>query len=108
MATSSSAAAASAPVVTAPSSSISTLSGGSSSGGSGAPLINANAAQFREIHKNTWLKRLTAEGKKITVGPKVSGYTHILLIKKIITYVCIYAVAPKRLILYNIRRKVFT
>ncbi|XP_005181108.2 serine-rich adhesin for platelets [Musca domestica] len=28
------------------------------------------AAQFREIHKNTWLKRLTAEGKKICVGPK--------------------------------------
>ncbi|TMW48859.1 hypothetical protein DOY81_006053 [Sarcophaga bullata] len=29
-------------------------------------------AQFREIHKNTWLKRLTAEGKKICVGPKKS------------------------------------
>lgn len=32
------------------------------------------AAQFREIHKNTWLKRLTAEGKKICVGPKVSSF----------------------------------
>uniref|UniRef100_A0A1A9ZA07 PH domain-containing protein n=1 Tax=Glossina pallidipes TaxID=7398 RepID=A0A1A9ZA07_GLOPL len=29
-------------------------------------------AQFREIHKNTWLKRLTTDGKKITVGPKKS------------------------------------
>ncbi|KAH8312353.1 hypothetical protein KR044_010388 [Drosophila immigrans] len=43
-----------------------------------APAINAssssgsNAAQFREIHKNTWLKRLTADGKKLTVGPKKS------------------------------------
>lgn len=34
--------------------------------------IPAMTAQFREIHKNTWLKRLTAEGKKICVGPKVS------------------------------------
>lgn len=33
---------------------------------------NSNAAQFREIHKNTWLKRLTADGKKLTVGPKVN------------------------------------
>ncbi|XP_036324477.1 mucin-5AC [Rhagoletis pomonella] len=78
MATSSSAAAASATAVTAPSSSISTLSGSSSSGGSGAPLINANAAQFREIHKNTWLKRLTAEGKKITVGPKKSDRSWVV------------------------------
>lgn len=23
---------------------------------------------FREIHKNTWLKRLTVDNKKITVG----------------------------------------
>ncbi|XP_023163636.2 mucin-17 [Drosophila hydei] len=39
-----------------------------------APAIaaNASAAQFREIHKNTWLKRLTADGKKLTVGPKKS------------------------------------
>lgn len=37
---------------------------------SGAILPTMNA-QFREIHKNTWLKRLTAEGKKICVGPKV-------------------------------------
>lgn len=39
-----------------------------------APAIaaNASAAQFREIHKNTWLKRLTADGKKLTVGPKVN------------------------------------
>lgn len=34
--------------------------------------IPTMTAQFREIHKNTWLKRLTAEGKKICVGPKVS------------------------------------
>ncbi|XP_064552776.1 uncharacterized protein LOC135438398 [Drosophila montana] len=39
-----------------------------------APAIasSASAAQFREIHKNTWLKRLTADGKKLTVGPKKS------------------------------------
>ncbi|XP_017868500.1 PREDICTED: putative GPI-anchored protein PB15E9.01c [Drosophila arizonae] len=39
-----------------------------------APAIAASAssAQFREIHKNTWLKRLTADGKKLTVGPKKS------------------------------------
>ncbi|XP_034485418.1 flocculation protein FLO11 [Drosophila innubila] len=39
-----------------------------------APAIasSSNAAQFREIHKNTWLKRLTADGKKLTVGPKKS------------------------------------
>ncbi|XP_075148289.1 uncharacterized protein LOC142222172 [Haematobia irritans] len=34
--------------------------------------IPTMAAQFREIHKNTWLKRLTAEGKKVFVGPKKS------------------------------------
>lgn len=44
-----------------------------------APAISSNssnnnsAAQFREIHKNTWLKRLTADGKKLTVGPKVNS-----------------------------------
>lgn len=74
MATSSPAAA-----TTAPPSSISTLSGGANSGSGSAPLINVNAAQFREIHKNTWLKRLTAEGKKITVGPKVSRYKLIVI-----------------------------
>lgn len=46
------------------------------------PLIPSNnnsqivpatlVTQFREVHKNTWLKRLAADGKKITVGPKVS------------------------------------
>lgn len=35
-------------------------------------IMQTMNAQFREIHKNTWLKRLTAEGKKICVGPKVS------------------------------------
>lgn len=35
-------------------------------------IIPTMNAQFREIHKNTWLKRLTAEGKKVCVGPKVS------------------------------------
>lgn len=71
MATTSTLAAATVAGATA-SSSASTLSGGGSSGAGGsATLTNANAAQFREIHKNTWLKRLTAEGKKITVGPKV-------------------------------------
>ncbi|XP_053946312.1 mucin-5AC [Anastrepha ludens] len=78
MATSSSAAAATGTAAAAPSSSISTLSGGSSSGGGSAPLIGANAAQFREIHKNTWLKRLTAEGKKITVGPKKSDRSWVV------------------------------
>ncbi|XP_030369538.1 mucin-5AC [Scaptodrosophila lebanonensis] len=34
--------------------------------------IGAITAQFREIHKNTWLKRLSADGKKYTVGPKKS------------------------------------
>lgn len=38
------------------------------------PVIPPMVAQFREIHKNTWLKRLTAEGKKVFVGPKVSTY----------------------------------
>lgn len=44
-----------------------------------APAISSSssnnniAAQFREIHKNTWLKRLTADGKKLTVGPKVNS-----------------------------------
>ncbi|EDW81732.1 uncharacterized protein Dwil_GK12219 [Drosophila willistoni] len=39
-----------------------------------APAVGSLAvgAQFREIHKNTWLKRLTADGKKLTVGPKKS------------------------------------
>lgn len=27
---------------------------------------------FREIHKNTWLKRLTIDNKKVTVGSKVT------------------------------------
>ncbi|KAI8045217.1 hypothetical protein M5D96_001397 [Drosophila gunungcola] len=40
--------------------------GGGVAGGGGA------GAQFREIHKNTWLKRLTADGKRLTVGPKKS------------------------------------
>ncbi|XP_023294186.2 mucin-5AC [Lucilia cuprina] len=35
-------------------------------------IMPAMNAQFREIHKNTWLKRLTAEGKKVCVGPKKS------------------------------------
>lgn len=26
---------------------------------------------FREIHKNTWLKRVTADNRKIPVGTKV-------------------------------------
>lgn len=34
---------------------------------------NNSATQFREIHKNAWLKRLTADGKKLTVGPKVNS-----------------------------------
>lgn len=39
-------------------------------GGSGG-VGGGSGAQFREIHKNTWLKRLTADGKRLTVGPKV-------------------------------------
>lgn len=44
-----------------------------------APAIasSSNAAQFREIHKNTWLKRLTADGKKLTVGPKVGKQSNL-------------------------------
>lgn len=34
--------------------------------------MEARGTLFREIHKNTWLKRLTVDNKKITVGPKVS------------------------------------
>ncbi|XP_033244300.1 uncharacterized protein LOC117186971 isoform X3 [Drosophila miranda] len=41
---------------------------GVSSGATGVGAISG--AQFREIHKNTWLKRLTTDGKKLTVGPK--------------------------------------
>ncbi|XP_016950665.1 uncharacterized protein LOC108024946 [Drosophila biarmipes] len=41
-------------------------------GGGGAPGGVGASAQFREIHKNTWLKRLTADGKRLTVGPKKS------------------------------------
>ncbi|XP_004530197.1 uncharacterized protein LOC101459177 [Ceratitis capitata] len=78
MATTSTLAAATVAGATA-SSSASTLSGGGSSGAGGsATLTNANAAQFREIHKNTWLKRLTAEGKKITVGPKKSDRSWVV------------------------------
>ncbi|XP_026850782.1 uncharacterized protein LOC6587204 [Drosophila persimilis] len=43
---------------------------GVSSGATGVGAISG--AQFREIHKNTWLKRLTTDGKKLTVGPKKS------------------------------------
>ncbi|XP_011188327.1 mucin-5AC [Zeugodacus cucurbitae] len=78
MATSSTTAAASGTAATVPPSSISTLSGGANSGSGSASLINTNAAQFREIHKNTWLKRLTAEGKKITVGPKKSDRSWVV------------------------------
>lgn len=30
-----------------------------------------NSNVFREIHKNTWLKRLSVDNKKVLVGPKV-------------------------------------
>ncbi|XP_017031201.1 uncharacterized protein [Drosophila kikkawai] len=48
-----------------------------------APAANpgggaAGGAQFREIHKNTWLKRLTADGKRLTVGPKKSECTWVV------------------------------
>jgi len=43
-------------------------------GGGGVAGGVGTSAQFREIHKNTWLKRLTADGKRLTVGPKVSGH----------------------------------
>ncbi|XP_017084548.2 LOW QUALITY PROTEIN: mucin-5AC [Drosophila eugracilis] len=42
------------------------------SGGGGAAGGGVAGAQFREIHKNAWLKRLTADGKRFTVGPKKS------------------------------------
>lgn len=46
--------------------------GASRSGASNSVLVpHPLPSQFREIHKNTWLKRLTPEGKKITVGAKV-------------------------------------
>ncbi|KAH8383763.1 hypothetical protein KR009_010400 [Drosophila setifemur] len=38
----------------------------------GGGSVPGAGAQFREIHKNTWLKRLTADGKRLTVGPKKS------------------------------------
>ncbi|XP_016976617.1 mucin-4 [Drosophila rhopaloa] len=41
-------------------------------GGGGVAGAGSVGAQFREIHKNTWLKRLTADGKRLTVGPKKS------------------------------------
>ncbi|XP_017039978.1 LOW QUALITY PROTEIN: mucin-5AC [Drosophila ficusphila] len=41
-------------------------------GGGGVAGGGVSGAQFREIHKNTWLKRLTADGKRLTVGPKKS------------------------------------
>ncbi|XP_037709163.1 mucin-5AC [Drosophila subpulchrella] len=41
-------------------------------GGGGVAGGVGTSAQFREIHKNTWLKRLTADGKRLTVGPKKS------------------------------------
>ncbi|KAH8349141.1 hypothetical protein KR084_007351 [Drosophila pseudotakahashii] len=44
---------------------------GGGGGGGGASGVGGAGAQFREIHKNTWLKRLTADGKRLTVGPKV-------------------------------------
>lgn len=31
-----------------------------------------NSNVFREIHKNTWLKRLSVDNKKVLVGPKVT------------------------------------
>lgn len=37
-----------------------------------------NSMMFREIHKNTWLKRLTPEGKKVTVGPKRSDKSWVV------------------------------
>ncbi|XP_067618266.1 mucin-2 isoform X2 [Eurosta solidaginis] len=60
------------------SSSATTLSGSSGAIGGNAPLISTTVAQFREIHKNTWLKRLTAEGKKFTVGPKKSDRSWVV------------------------------
>lgn len=51
-------------------------------GGGGAPGAGGGGAgaQFREIHKNTWLKRLTADGKRLTVGPKVGGTERLRLV----------------------------
>ena len=31
-------------------------------------IMENRGTAFREIHKNTWLKRLTVDNKKITVG----------------------------------------
>ncbi|XP_017005113.2 uncharacterized protein [Drosophila takahashii] len=50
----------------------STAPGSGGGGGGGASGVGGAGAQFREIHKNTWLKRLTADGKRLTVGPKKS------------------------------------
>ncbi|KAH8288403.1 hypothetical protein KR054_002233 [Drosophila jambulina] len=58
-------------------------SNGNPSSAPAAPAANpgggtAGGAQFREIHKNTWLKRLTADGKRLTVGPKKSECTWVV------------------------------
>lgn len=33
--------------------------------------MESRGTLFREIHKNTWLKRVTADNRKIPVGTKV-------------------------------------
>lgn len=40
--------------------------------------MNSQITMFREIHKNTWLKRLTPDGKKVTVGPKRSDKSWVV------------------------------
>jgi len=57
-------------------------------GGGGVAGGVGTSAQFREIHKNTWLKRLTADGKRLTVGPKVSGHWNSIAYEVTTSLVC--------------------
>ncbi|XP_055849343.1 uncharacterized protein LOC129914227 [Episyrphus balteatus] len=41
-------------------------------------MSSSRGALFREIHKNSWLKRLTTDGKKITIGPKKSDRSWVV------------------------------
>uniref|UniRef100_A0A1I8Q8K4 PH domain-containing protein n=1 Tax=Stomoxys calcitrans TaxID=35570 RepID=A0A1I8Q8K4_STOCA len=61
-----------------PNSIMPSVSGARASSAAPPNAMPAMAAQFREIHKNTWLKRLTAEGKKVFVGPKKSDRSWVV------------------------------
>lgn len=40
--------------------------------------MNQATTMFREIHKNTWLRRLNSDGKKVTIGPKRSDKSWVV------------------------------